>query len=80
MVPFLLVLIESDKIFYYAIRCHLNFDFNGYDHYMKLYRCFLNACGYTEHDFDNKLLEWIDEQWHILLYTSHEGNRISYWN
>ncbi len=80
MVPFLLVLIESDKIFYSAIRCYLKLDIKGYDRHMRLYRTFLNACGYTEREFDSKLLEWVDEQWHIIAYSNHGQNRISYWN
>jgi hypothetical protein len=80
MVPFLLVLIESDKIFHSAIHCHLNFDFKGYGEKMILYRLFLSACGYSEHEFDLKLIEWIDSQWHDIAYNYHGRNRFSYWN
>ncbi len=80
MIPFLLVLIESDKIFYKAISCHLKFDFKGYDENMKLYRFFLSACGYSESEFDIKLIEWIDNQWHNVAYEHNARYKVSYWN
>jgi hypothetical protein len=80
MIPFLLVLIESDKIFYDAIKCNLNFDFKGYEEKMKLYRSFLNVCGYSEQEFNLKLIEWVDSQWHKIAFNYNEGHRFSYWN
>lgn len=80
MIPFLLVLIESDKIFYKALNFYLNFNFSEYDKQMKVYRLYLQACGYSENEFDRKLLQWIDDQWHSPTYSSDERYRFSYWN
>ena len=34
----------------------------------------------NKNEFDLKLIEWIDSQWHDIAYNYHGRNRFSYWN
>ena len=39
-----------------------------------------NYSNYSEQEFNLKLMEWVDSQWHKIAYNYNEGHRFSYRN
>lgn len=60
-IPYELISIEADKLIIRSLISELH-----YYKYYKLYLNFLEACGWTDKEYDEETLKRIDRNWDLL--------------
>lgn len=69
-IPYELVSIEADKLIIRSLISELHY----YKYYM-LYLSFLEACGWTDKEYDEETLKRIDRNWDLFF-----KDKVTIWN